>query len=244
MNKDKKNAYELNETNQFSNQETVKNMLIINLKHRKDRKEIMTKKLESLSLTNKSYQFVEAINGYELDNNDNDQLEIKELNKDLYIGATFCYSINKIGALKLIQYIKENGVNHGIDYQMKITPGLNVKEIQPQIVFSNWNENGKEIDTDIQNNSETIDFSQFKVNDVLLKEKFVFIQGMDQIGYDVVNSNHTNDINKNMKICLENEELIGFNTLGPIRKSLDDNQKKEYEKLFYEYFLKSFSSRL
>ena len=37
---------------------------------------------------------------------------------------------------------------------------------------------------------------------------------------------------------------IGFYTLGPIRKNLDDNQKKEYEKLFNEYFLKSFSSRL
>ena len=37
---------------------------------------------------------------------------------------------------------------------------------------------------------------------------------------------------------------IGFYTLGSIRKSLDDNQKKEYLKLFREYFLKSFSSRL
>ena len=37
---------------------------------------------------------------------------------------------------------------------------------------------------------------------------------------------------------------IGFYTLGSIRKSLDDNQKKKYSKLFREYFLKSFSSRL
>ena len=37
---------------------------------------------------------------------------------------------------------------------------------------------------------------------------------------------------------------IGFYTLGTIRKSLDDNQKKRYSKLFREYFLKSFSSRL
>ncbi len=37
---------------------------------------------------------------------------------------------------------------------------------------------------------------------------------------------------------------IGFYTLGTIRKSLDDNQKKKYSKLFREYFLKSFSSRL
>ena len=37
---------------------------------------------------------------------------------------------------------------------------------------------------------------------------------------------------------------IGFYTLGPIRKSLNDDQKSEYSKLFEEYFLKSFSSRL
>ena len=37
---------------------------------------------------------------------------------------------------------------------------------------------------------------------------------------------------------------IGFYTLGSIRKNLDDNQKKKYSKLFREYFLKSFSSRL
>ena len=37
---------------------------------------------------------------------------------------------------------------------------------------------------------------------------------------------------------------IGFYTLGSIRKNLNDNQIEKYEKLFEEYFLKSFSSRL
>ena len=37
---------------------------------------------------------------------------------------------------------------------------------------------------------------------------------------------------------------IGFYTLGSIRKNLDSDQKKKYSKLFREYFLKSFSSRL
>ena len=62
----------------------------------------------------------------------------------------------------------------------------------------------------------------------------------------------SNDISKEQKI----EELkkiakdtvdingIGFYTLGPARKSLDDAQKKQYAILFEQYFLKSFSSRL
>ena len=37
---------------------------------------------------------------------------------------------------------------------------------------------------------------------------------------------------------------IGFYTLGPVRKSLDNTQKEKYLELFREYFLKSFSSRL
>ena len=37
---------------------------------------------------------------------------------------------------------------------------------------------------------------------------------------------------------------VGFYSLGPARKKLDNNQKKKYLELFENYFLKSFSSRL
>ena len=37
---------------------------------------------------------------------------------------------------------------------------------------------------------------------------------------------------------------IGFYTLGSVRKSLNDSEKKTYIELFEKYFLKSFSSRL
>ena len=37
---------------------------------------------------------------------------------------------------------------------------------------------------------------------------------------------------------------IGFYTLGLVRKTLNDEQKRRYATLFEEYFLKSFSSRL
>ena len=37
---------------------------------------------------------------------------------------------------------------------------------------------------------------------------------------------------------------IGFYTLGPVRKVINNDQKKKYIVLFEEYFLKSFSSRL
>ena len=37
---------------------------------------------------------------------------------------------------------------------------------------------------------------------------------------------------------------IGYYTLGPIRKNLNEDEKEKYVKLFKKYFLKSFSSRL
>ena len=53
-------------------------------------------------------------------------------------------------------------------------------------------------------------------------------------------------INKLKSIAKETVDIngIGFYTLGKARKSLTDIQKEKYSKLFEEYFLKSFSSRL
>ena len=39
-------------------------------------------------------------------------------------------------------------------------------------------------------------------------------------------------------------EGVGLYTLGKYRKTLNDNQKKQYKELFKNYFLKSFSGRL
>ena len=60
------------------------------------------------------------------------------------------------------------------------------------------------------------------------------------------------DISKNEKIeklksiAKETVDIkgIGFYTLGVKRKNLNNDEKSEYSKLFEEYFLKSFSSRL
>lgn len=91
--------------------------------------------------------------------NDNPSVTIHKLNQDLYIGGYFAYSIHKTGAKKLVDYINKNGIKHGIDYLNKILPELDSYESRPQLVFTAWNEGGKKIDTDIQNNSDSIDLS-------------------------------------------------------------------------------------
>ena len=53
-------------------------------------------------------------------------------------------------------------------------------------------------------------------------------------------------IDKLKMIAVETVDIkgIGFYTLGGIRKSLNEKDKEKYLKLFKNYFLKSFSSRL
>ena len=91
-------------------------------------------------------------------------------------------------------------------------------------------------------------FLNLNFGNVLSIEPDVFIQSTVNRASKVLSENISKEekIDKLKIIAKETVDIrgIGFYTLGPIRKNLDDNQKKEYEKLFHEYFLKSFSSRL
>jgi len=79
-------------------------------------------------------------------------------------------------------------------------------------------------------------------------EADVFVQSTVNRASKILSENISKDekIDKLKIIAKETVDIrgIGFYTLGPIRKNLDDNQRKKYEELFEEYFLKSFSSRL
>jgi len=79
-------------------------------------------------------------------------------------------------------------------------------------------------------------------------EADVFVQSTVNRASKILSENISKDekIDKLKIIAKETVDIrgIGFYTLGPIRKNLDDNQRKKYEELFEQYFLKSFSSRL
>jgi GR25 family glycosyltransferase involved in LPS biosynthesis len=86
---------------------------------------------------------------------------VNKLNDKIYIGGTFMYSITKQCAQKYIDFINNNGIKHGIDYVMvKLLNKHNIPlyETQPHLCFSEWNESGKTVDSDIQNNIERFIF--------------------------------------------------------------------------------------
>jgi phospholipid transport system substrate-binding protein len=79
-------------------------------------------------------------------------------------------------------------------------------------------------------------------------EADVFVQSTVNRASEVLANNISKEkkIDKLKIIAKETVDIngIGLYTLGSIRKTLSDDQKNEYNKLFEQYFLKSFSSRL
>jgi len=87
-----------------------------------------------------------------------------------------------------------------------------------------------------------------KFDPVLSIESEIFIQSTVNRASDVLSKNISKEakIEKLKSIAKETVDIrgIGFYSLGSTRKNLDSSQKEKYLKLFENYFLKSFSSRL
>ena len=79
-------------------------------------------------------------------------------------------------------------------------------------------------------------------------EPDVFIQSTVNRASQILSKDISKEekINQLKSIAKETVDIkgVGFYSLGSARKNLNDSQKIEYLKLFEDYFLKSFSSRL
>jgi len=86
------------------------------------------------------------------------------------------------------------------------------------------------------------------LNNIHAIEPDVFVQSTVDRASQILSKNISKEqkINQLKKIAKETVDIkgVGYYSLGSIRKSLDNNQKKKYSDLFEAYFLKSFSSRL
>ena len=86
------------------------------------------------------------------------------------------------------------------------------------------------------------------LNTVRSIEADIFVQSTVNRASDTLSGNKTKEerIEELKKIALDTVDIkgIGFYSLGKHRKNLSDDKKMEYSKVFKNYFLNSFSSRL
>tara|TARA_Y100001958_G_C21194677_1_gene522256 strand:+ start:996 stop:1580 length:585 start_codon:yes stop_codon:yes gene_type:complete len=79
-------------------------------------------------------------------------------------------------------------------------------------------------------------------------EPDVFVQSTVNRASQVLSKNISKEekMNELKLIAKETVDIkgVGYYSLGPVRKALNNNQKEQYLNLFENYFLKSFSSRL
>jgi GR25 family glycosyltransferase involved in LPS biosynthesis/tetratricopeptide (TPR) repeat protein len=150
--------------------------------------------------------------------------EIGPNNKNLNIGGTFGYTINKAGAKTLVEYIEKNGIRHGIDYVMKICSQLKSLELRPQIVFSEWYETpGQNVDSDIQKDGNALNFGSV----VDYTDKFEFKAGVDQMGNDSYHHSGKS-IYEMMEIAIADSNCTGFNTLGFFKNKIENLTRSPY----------------
>ena len=88
----------------------------------------------------------------------------------------------------------------------------------------------------------------FNFTNVYSIEADVFVQSTVNRASQILSKNISKEekINQLKSIAKETVDIrgVGFYSLGSIRKNLNDSEKIQYTKLFEDYFLKSFSSRL
>jgi GR25 family glycosyltransferase involved in LPS biosynthesis len=181
---------------------------------------------------------------FDIYNLDSDNINVVPLDYNLYIGGTFGYSINKKGAQILIDYIERHGIKHGIDYLIKIVEDLHCYESRPQIVFTEWNESDKAIDTDIQRNYDSFDFN------LIENDNFVFIKGLDYPGNDLPGFYSRASYDYLSNAAGKDYNCVGFNTLGFLKNKIDlnnlvktgyikENDGLYIKKEYYDDYIKS-----
>lgn len=129
---------------------------------------------KSIDYTNENKnEFDVLFLGYHKHTNDTVEDNINNtLNKDfmiipfsnhLYtIGGLFSYIITKNGVKNMLNYIENNGIQHGIDYLFKINNDLKMYLLEYDIVFSDWvrtNDN-RNIDSNIQKDVDSFDLNE------------------------------------------------------------------------------------
>lgn len=183
-----------------------------------------------LKETRKKFEFL-----YDCDSKD---IKTSKLVKKLFFGGTFAYSINKLGAKKLLENANKNGIKRAIDYFMFDSEEVECWESRPHLVFSEYF-SGRE-DTDIQTDFDCLTFSKST------SVEYIFLQGIDQIGNDIIRIK-TQETQVLLDAATNTPGCIAVNTFGYLKHDINKLEKVNWfsekdgifiKKEVYEEFIK------
>ncbi len=146
-----------------------------------------------------------------------------------YIGGTFGYLISKNGAQKMVDFIKKNGIKHGIDYLAKKycnDIGLIQYEASPHIIYSEWIQNGTDVDSDIQRDPTPLFTEKFKT--------------VEEIYDQYIKNTITEKIHEDGVVCFLHSCTFNNNT-AILRGIIDMLTSKEYD-IFDRIYVTNFGN--
>jgi GR25 family glycosyltransferase involved in LPS biosynthesis len=150
-----------------------------------------------------------------------DTFEIIEFQKDLYVGGCFAYIISSAGAKKLIDYINYNGIYQSIDFLMATNRSLMIYECSPQIVFSDWLDSNRPLDSDVYKNYKSFDFPFPKYQVVNIENnKYKYYPGCDCHGNDIRYVGKQSVVSLS-RLVENNKNCVAFNTLGYLKSKAE-----------------------
>ena len=145
----------------------------------------------------------------EIYNYEKENIEVKILNREMYIGSTFSYLITKVGAIKILDYINQNGIKYRIDHFIEMIPNLNIYETQPHLCFL--------YKLNDFNDKDTFDFDNIILK---IRENYKFFHYLDYPDYDI--QFIPNKTKKELFLILsEYPETVAFNTLGFLKNRVE-----------------------
>ena len=156
-------------------------------------------------------------NNLDINSYSNNTFSVIPYNKNEYVGGFFSYIITKNGARKMLEYIENNGIRHGIDYLLKINDSLHIYEVYPNIVFSKWvSDINSNIDSNIQKDTECFSFDS-----IYNYNNYLFLKNLDIINNDFKYYNNYNidDLINESNTC---DDIVAFNSLGFLKNKVDN----------------------
>ena len=85
------------------------------------------------------------------------QVTLEPVDSELFVGGAFAYSINKLGATRLLEYIQHEGIKYPIDRIMGNVHAHLCSECRPHLVLTDSALSTRErIDSDIQYSRQTL----------------------------------------------------------------------------------------